>query len=82
MSELMQLLKRQTAELNEQTGYIERLKADIANYKARLEPTFTEVRQFLYGPLFPSRRVQAVPNRLWLVTSLALVAAGSWIWIA
>jgi hypothetical protein len=82
LEEATHLIRAQTSELNAASDHNEKISAELADLKAKLVRLMPELRERVYSPLWDfahtSVQPQGVPNSLWLVTSLALLAAGIW----
>lgn len=80
LDEAVATINAQTRELHEAAAYNERVNTEMAETKRHIERLQPELHRQLYSPLWnfarANRRGQVVPNNLWLVTSLALLAAG------
>lgn len=83
LEEATALIRAQTTELNAAAQYSREVSAEIAELKEKLARMMPELRERMYSPLWgdiapASQRYQPVPNRLWLVTSIALLLGGIW----
>jgi hypothetical protein len=74
------LIKRLTDELNASVAHREAMKASLADVTQRLSDAMPKVRDSLYAPLWMIARGESgpTPNALWLATSIALIALGTW----
>lgn len=77
------LIRAQSQELNQAADYAEAVNAQLAHVKRQLSVLHPQLAERLYSPLWnltlhPDQRSQPVPNTLWLLTSLALIAIGVW----
>ena len=79
LQQLQEVLRQQTRALNESTDLIVSLKDQLTQSSHALTTALKPIQAVLYSGRAPIK--QYVPNRLWLATSLALIAVGTAIWI-